>query len=106
MLTGSVLCVYLIQLHSVNVVQFIWRVTTVKRSKWFRCSPACYYHWIEDLDGSAGYIGVLLRQMVVQKRSSEQIVRGCRQVKIGFIVVGLLDRIGWRTCHISHRYNT
>ena len=67
-----------------NIVQFIWRVTTVKRSKWFRCSPACYYHWIQDLDGSApGYIGVLLRQMVVQDRSSEQIVRG--YIKLGLL---------------------
>ena len=84
-----------------NVVQFIWRV---KRSKWFRCSPACYYHWIEDLDGSApGYIGVLLRQMEVQERSSEQIVGGYRQVKLGFILVGVLGRIGWRTWQISYR---
>ena len=84
-----------------NAVQFIWRVTTVKRSKWFRCPPACYYHCIEDLDGSAGYIVLLLRQMEVQERSSEQIVRGYGEVKLGFILVGVLGRIGWRTWQIS-----
>ena len=53
------------------------------------------------MDGSAGYIGVLLRQMEVQERSSEQIVRGYGEVKLGFILVGVLGRIGWRTWQIS-----